>query len=127
MKYLLDTHTFLWFLENSPQISKKAMEAIKTSSDVFVSIATLWEIEIKKDIGKLHCDYTASKLAILCDEMRISILPILPSHIETLSTLPLIHKDPFDRMIIAQSELEEMTLITRDTIIPKYPNVLVLW
>ena len=127
MRYLLDTHTFLWFLENSENLSKKALETIKTSTDVFVSIATFWEIAIKQGIKKLNCEYTASKMAILCDSLNISILPILPSHIDTLSELPLIHKDPFDRLLIAQSQLESMTLITRDTIIPKYPNVKVLW
>lgn len=127
MKYLLDTHTLIWAFGDTEHLSDKARKLLQTETEIYVSIVSLWEIGIKKRLGKLDVPYSIKELAAQCEQENISIIPVLPEHIDKQATLPLIHKDPFDRMIIAQSELEEMTLITRDTIIPKYPNVLVLW
>ena len=118
--YLLDTHTLLWFLRDSPQLSKKALEIITTENKVYVSIASLWEIAIKKSIGKLEFEHSIEKIAELCHEKDILILQIQPKYFDKIIKLPNIHNDPFDRLIISQAIIENLVIITKDTIIPKY-------
>mgnify|MGYP000992066257 FL=1 len=118
--YLLDTHTLLWFLRDSPQLSKKALGIITTENKVYVSIASLWEIAIKKSIGKLEFEHSIEKIAELCHEKDILILQIQPKYFDKIIKLPNIHNDPFDRLIIAQAIIENLVIITKDTIIPKY-------
>ncbi|UTC83613.1 type II toxin-antitoxin system VapC family toxin [Treponema denticola] len=124
--YLLDTHTLLWFLRDSPQLSKKALEIITTENKVYVSIASLWEIAIKKSIGKLEFEHSIEKIAELCHEKDILILQIQPKYFDKIIKLPNIHNDPFDRLIIAQAIIENLVIITKDTIIPKY-SVKTIW
>ena len=124
--YLLDTHTLLWFLRDSPQLSKKALEIITTENKVYVSIASLWEIAIKKSIGKLEFEHSIEKIAELCHEKDILILQIQPKYFDRIIKLPNIHNDPFDRLIIAQAIIENLVIITKDTIIPKY-SVKTIW
>ena len=124
--YLLDTHTLLWFLRDSPQLSKKALEIITTENKVYVSIASLWEIAIKKSIGKLEFEHSIEKIAELCHEKDILILQIQPKYFDKVIKLPNIHNDPFDRLIIAQAVIENLVIITKDTIIPKY-SVKTIW
>lgn len=124
--YLLDTHTLLWFLRDSPQLSKKALEIITTENKVYVSIASLWEIAIKKSIGKLEFEHSIEKIAELCHEKDILILQIQPKYFDKVIKLPNIHNDPFDRLIIAQAIIENLVIITKDTIIPKY-SVKTIW
>ncbi|AIN93428.1 type II toxin-antitoxin system VapC family toxin [Treponema putidum] len=124
--YLLDTHTLLWFLRASPQLSKKALEIITTENKVYVSIVSLWEIAIKKSIGKLEFEYSIEKIAELCHEKDILILQIQPKYFDKIIKLANIHNDPFDRLIIAQAIIENLVIITKDTIIPKY-SVKTLW
>ena len=118
--YLPDTHTLLWFLRDSPQLSKKALEIITTENKVYVSIASLWEIAIKKSIGKLEFEHSIEKIAELCHEKDILILQIQPKYFDKIIKLPNIHNDPFDRLIISQAIIENLVIITKDTIIPKY-------
>ena len=124
--YLLDTHTLLWFLRDSPQLSKKALEIITTENKVYVSIASLWEIAIKKSIGKLEFEHSIEKIAELCHEKDILILQIQPKYFDKIIELPNIHNDPFDRLIIAQAIIENLVIITKDKIIPKY-SVKTIW
>ena len=124
--YLLDTHTLLWFLRDSPQLSKKALEIVTTENKVYVSIASLWEIAIKKSIGKLEFEHSIEKIAELCHEKDILILQIQPKYFDKIIKLPNIHNDPFDRLIISQAIIENLVIITKDTIIPKY-SVKTIW
>lgn len=124
--YLLDTHTLLWFLRDSPQLSKKALGIITTENKVYVSIASLWEIAIKKSIGKLEFEHSIEKIAELCHEKDILILQIQPKYFDKIIKLPNIHNDPFDRLIISQAIIENLVIITKDTIIPKY-SVKTIW
>ena len=119
--YLLDTHTLLWYLRNSQELSNLARQTIDTADYVAVSIASLWEIAIKRSIGKLQIAVGPLALELLCRERDIAVLPIHSAALEKIQTLPKIHGDPFDRMIIAQALEGGLTIITRDKIIPQYP------
>lgn len=122
MRYLLDTHTFLWFLLNNDSLSKTVRDIIEDSPILYLSIVSLWEIAIKTSIHKLNLkNRTLADLLNACKEKNIQILPITPKHIEEVSTLPFIHRAPFDRMLVAQAKVERMTLITHDQYIPQYP------
>src|SRR3990167_1767002 len=119
MNLLLDTHVFIWCLENPKAMDPKTVEIIQNTDHlVFVSAATLWEISIKQSIGKL----TISKQDLL-KEMEIAhfeALPITPRHAVLVKTLPLLHGDPFDRILIAQAKAEQLELVTRDPKILQY-------
>ena len=119
MNLLLDTHVFLWAIDNNPQLSQKAREAIIDGNNiVFVSAATAWEIAIKKSIGKLRIpngDYL--------EELRLhrfTPLDITTEHALMVENLPPHHKDPFDRMLVAQAQVEKLTLVTGDAKIQAY-------
>ena len=119
MNLLLDTHAFLWAIDNNPQLSQKARESIIDGNNiVFVSAATAWEIAIKKSIGKLRIpngDYLEElKLH------RFTPLDITTEHALMVENLPPHHKDPFDRMLIAQAQVEKLTLVTGDAKIKAY-------
>lgn len=118
MNYLLDTHTLIWALENNPTLSQKARNAIINGENmIFVSPVSAWEISIKKATGELDVPdnlYEEIKLH------RFTELKINFDHAQLAGSLPDIHKDPFDRMLIAQAMIEKLTLITRDKQISKY-------
>jgi PIN domain nuclease of toxin-antitoxin system len=119
MNLLLDTHAFLWAIDNSPQLSESARTAIIDGNNVvFVSAATAWEIAVKKAIGKL----TIPQGSYL-DELRVhrfTPLDITTEHALAVEMLPHYHRDPFDRLLIAQAQMERLTLITRDPRIKQY-------
>lgn len=117
--YLIDTHILLWFLYDDDRLSDKS-KAIISDNEVSISIASLWEIAIKKGLGKLKIDESVSDLEQACIEQEIGIVPIKTKYLEIIQTLPYIHNDPFDRLIIATAVSDEMTLITDDNIIKKY-------
>ena len=119
--YLLDTHTLLWFLKDSPKLSNRALEIITTANEIFFSIVSLWEIVIKKSIGKLDLTSSIQEIEDLCYEKDISLLQIKSKHLDKIMELPNIHNDPFDRLIISQSIIENLILITKDSNIPYYP------
>ena len=92
--YLMDTHTLLWYLRNSQEISKKSLEIINSETTIFVSIASLWEIAIKNSIGKLHINESISKIEQLCNEKDISILPIKSTRLFNIKCIDLqAHKE----------------------------------
>ena len=102
MNYLLDTHTFLWFLEGSEDLSEKARTSIENTENVkFISIASLWEVAIKLNLGKLQLDIKLAELKEVIIKNNFEILPLDFEHIIGLSKLEDIHKNPFDRIIIS--------------------------
>ena len=121
MKLLIDTHILIWFLEGSNLLSPSRRQLIASpASNVFVSIASIWEIAIKISVGKL---ILAKPLADVIKQIaveNIGILPISPEHVLQVSTLPFYHRDPFDRIIISQAIVENMNFISADTIFDDY-------
>ncbi len=121
MRALLDTHAFLWGISGDKRMSRNARDLFIGPSNLFLSIASIWEILIKVQTGKLHIPQPAgpwvfSKLA----ENRIETLPIALGHLLAFEQLPLHHRDPFDRMLIAQSMEENLPLVTADPLLERY-------
>ena len=117
---LLDTHTYLWFVSDNPLLPRWVSEKIQTSENVFVSIASFWEIAIKNAKGLLDIPVPISKMMEDCAVLNFTVLPINGTHLDKLKTLPYIHKDPFDRILICQSLAEDMELVTVDSNIVQY-------
>lgn len=118
MRLLLDTHTFLWWLSDWDRIAEPARKAIADpKNEVFVSAVSGWEIGIKKAKGRLAAP---DKLVAIVEEKRFEHLPLTFAHAERAAALPPRHRDPFDRMLVAQAQAEGMTLVTRDSRIPLY-------
>lgn len=116
--YLLDTHILLWWLIDDPKLDQRARDLIANpATRVLVSVVSIWEIVIKKSLGKLTCP---DNLKELLQENDFTTLPLVADHVLQVPELPAIHADPFDRLLIAQSIVEDMPLITRDRIIPLY-------
>jgi PIN domain nuclease of toxin-antitoxin system len=127
MKYLLDTHALIWFLEGDSQLSSKAKNIIvSTDNQILISIASLWEMAIKMSIGKLNLSQNLELIIQRLEEEYIEILPIEVEHILKIQTLEFHHKDPFDRIIIAQSLIEGTTLVSIEDIFDNY-KVQRLW
>ncbi len=124
---LLDTCSLIWMLYQEQNLSDMASKTIAESDEVFISMASLWEIAIKQTIGKLKIIDSIPDITRICEEENISVLPIKPAHIEKTKTLPVIHRDPFDRLVISQSICENMDLVTSDSKIKQYPEVNVIW
>ncbi|MBR3107426.1 MAG: type II toxin-antitoxin system VapC family toxin [Clostridia bacterium] len=124
--YLLDTNALICVLFTPDRMSSAAKQQAESSQPLYVSIASLWEIAIKQSIGKLAVDASITDIAQACATLEIKLLPIQPDHLEGIKTLPRIHNDPFDRLIIAQAIAENLTIITMDQIIPQY-SVNTLW
>ncbi|MBW4485399.1 MAG: type II toxin-antitoxin system VapC family toxin [Tildeniella torsiva UHER 1998/13D] len=116
MKILLDTHTFLWFVNDSPELSTDAAELLESDVDLLLSTASLWEIAIKVNLKKLSLpdDYERfipQQIAL----NDIEVLPIAIDHLNVVAKLPLHHRDPFDRMLIAQAMQESIQVVSADT------------
>ena len=118
MRLLLDTHTFLWWVSDWGRIPKPTRDAIADPvNEVFVSAVSGWEIGIKKAKGRL---VAPDNLAAVVGEKRFEHLPLTFDHAERAATLPPHHRDPFDRMLVAQAQAEGLTLVTHDSRIPLY-------
>lgn len=127
MKAILDTHAFLWALAGDARMSRPGRDIFEGSTDLSLSIASIWEILIKVQSGKLTLPrpagpYLLSRLA----ENRIKTLPISIDHLLALERLPMHHRDPFDRLLIAQSLEENLPIVTSDPWFSHYP-VEVIW
>ena len=125
--YILDTCAFIWAVQNSPNLSPKVLAILDGDDDVFVSQASFWEIAIKQTTGKLDLDKDMFALEELCKAEEIQILPLELAYFERIKSLPLIHRDPFDRIIMASAIEEDLTLLTNDSEILKYQDVKTLW
>ncbi|GAB2900305.1 type II toxin-antitoxin system VapC family toxin [Streptomyces mayteni] len=117
MRLLLDTHVVLWWMDDSPELSAEIKDLLDTEPAVYVSAVSPWEIAIKQSVGKLQ---GPEDLAERVRDSQFSSLPITAGHGVRAGRLPEIHRDPFDRLLVAQSQIEGMTLVTRDKRIPQY-------
>ena len=128
MRALLDTSSFLWFIAGSDSLSIKARDLIvDMNNDLFLSVASLWEIAIKMSIGKLKLLRSFEQIVpVQLEENFINILPIELNHLSQIIELPFHHRDPFDRLIIAQGMTEGIPVISSDASFQMYP-VEVIW
>jgi PIN domain nuclease of toxin-antitoxin system len=127
MKYLLDTHTLIWFIEGDEKLPQKLRMIIETAENqICVSIASFWEMAIKQSIHKLELNSSVEDYISKVIENNMTIIPISFEHILKLTTLPFHHRDPFDRMLIAQTMVEQMTVISKDAHFSDY-EVATLW
>ena len=118
MNLLLDTHVLLWWLDDEPTLSKKARDAITTGENmVFISAVVIWEIRIKQALGKLKIPKNFRKVL---EQQPFEFLPITVEHAHEIALLPLHHRDPFDRMLVAQAKIENLSLVTRDAHLKGY-------
>lgn len=127
MKALLDTHAFLWAIAEEGKLSRMAQRIYAGPSDLWLSVASIWEILIKVRAGKLRLPqpsgpYLVKELA----KNRIEVLPITLDHVLRIESLPVHHRDPFDRFLIAQSIEEGWPIVTADPVFARYP-VEVIW
>ncbi len=127
MNYLIDTQALIWFVEGNAQLKLKARKVIEDPSiPVFTSIASIWEMGIKISIGKLQLSQSLPDFVAQLQKDNIGILGIQPVHVFELLSLPHFHKDPFDRIIIAQAMVDGFEVITSDEAFKDYP-VIIHW
>lgn len=128
MRALLDTHTFLWWITDNPQLSSHVREIIRDgNNELFLSAASGWEIAIKAQLGRLHLPDNLEHF--ISEQLTINAiygLPVQMSHALHVSVLPSHHQDPFARILVAQAQLENLTILTADPRIARYP-VKVVW
>ena len=118
MNFLLDTHVLLWWLDANPTLAERANSTIADGNNlVFVSAAVIWEIRIKQALGKL---VIPSNFRQVLGRQPFEMLAITAEHAHAVGDLPAHHRDPFDRMLIAQAKVERLTMVTRDAIITEY-------
>ena len=117
MRYLLDTHILLWWLLDTDDLSPGVKDLIDTETEVYVSAATIWEVAIKHSLGKLD---VPTNFDTYVSRAGLTELPVQGCHGIEAAHLPLHHRDPFDRMLIAQARLDRLTLITHDETIRRY-------
>jgi len=128
MKLLLDTHTFIWWDSEPAKLSPQVLALCQDrTNSLLLSVASVWEMQIKLQLGKLKLDLPLAEI-IESQQQRnnIEILPVLLTHVLALQSLPAHHKDPFDRLLIAQANVEEAALASSDPVFAKY-TVNVLW
>jgi len=128
VKLLLDTHTFIWLDSNPSRLSERVRSLLQDPNNtLFLSVVSIWEIQIKTQIGKLQLSIPLAELVKSQRQANmIEILPVSLSHVLALDHLPLHHKDPFDRLLIAQANLEDATLVSQDEILSSY-SVQLIW
>lgn len=123
MKLLLDTHTLLWYVLADPQLSPAAKSSIlDPANEIAVSAASLWELAIKVSIGKMKLHQPFQNFCDLClNVYGFQLLAIEPKHAAVVATLPFHHKDPFDRLLIAQAIVENIPILSADATLDAYP------
>ncbi|PPD44693.1 MAG: PIN domain nuclease [Methylobacter sp.] len=122
MKYLLDTHTLIWWHDSPDLLSEKVLALCEDiNNQLFLSMVSIWEMQIKLQLKKLTLTTSLADMVTLQQNNGISILPITIDHIVSLDTIPLHHKDPFDRLVIAQATIENAILLSKDTKFQLYP------
>jgi PIN domain nuclease of toxin-antitoxin system len=128
MKLLLDTHTFIWWDSELDKLSSRVLALCQDQTNILLlSVASVWEMQIKLQLGKMKL---ALPLAEVIESQRqtnnIDLLPVTLAHVLALQNLPVHHKDPFDRLLVAQANVEGATLLSSDRVFAKYP-VKLIW
>jgi PIN domain nuclease of toxin-antitoxin system len=128
MKYLLDTHTFVWWDMEASRLSAKVFDILADdANELFLSVASVWEIQIKQQIGKLKLPAPLPEVIERQQtDNEIVFLPVTLPHVFDLNHLPLHHRDPFDRLLVAQARVENLILLSDDAVFAQYP-VQVVW
>ena len=123
MRLLLDTHAFIWWSSEPEMLPKKVLAAFEDSeNELTLSVASIWEMQIKVQLGKLDITEPLKDLiAIHQKEKDLQILPIFLNHVLALEKLPVHHRDPFDRILMAQASAERLIIVTKDQIFKEYP------
>ncbi len=122
MRLLLDTHTFLWWVSDAPELSPRARAAIgRAGNECFLSVASCWEMAIKVSVGKLELDGTVERFV----PQHLSVngfreLPVDIHHAAGVSRLPFHHRDPFDRLLVSQARAEDLAIVSADPVFRKY-------
>lgn len=128
MDLLLDTHTFIWSYEEPGKLSQKALQELSDpANNLLLSVVSIWEIQIKIQLGKFKFDDPLSK--VIAEQRQVNgikVVPIETAHAMYLENLPFHHKDPFDRMLIAQAIVEDLTIVSNDRHFSNY-GVKLLW
>ena len=127
-RLLIDTHTFLWWAADSPELSNTARQAISDSrNECFLSVASCWEMSIKASLGKLRLTKPLERFVQdLLTENGFRLLSIYLRHAAKVETLPFHHRDPFDRLLLAQAITEKLTIVSADSMFSSY-DVKLLW
>lgn len=124
MRLLLDTHILLWLMQDDPRLSQRAHEIIDNATEVFVSAASMWEIAIKWRLGKIEEDPREVDAAI--EKAGLIELPVGMRHAVVTAKLPMLHRDPFDRLLVAQAISENMQLATADAHLEAYSGLVLV-
>lgn len=121
MNYLLDTNILLWVFENHPKLSKSSHKILQDPANTFyVSIVSLWEIAIKLSIGKLSLGQSLDDIINKLDQQNVIILPISIKAVKSVKDLPYHHRDPFDRILVAQAQVDDLIVMTNDKKFEEY-------
>lgn len=127
MNRLLDTHVALWAITDSPRLSTRARALIEDpNATIWVSAASLWEISIKHGLGRGEMPVSGPDALAFFQEAGLRILSIAAEHVVAVAALPPHHQDPFDRILVAQAQVEPMHLITHDALVAKYDPAIIL-
>ncbi len=122
MKLLLDTHTFIWWDSEPAKLSSDALQACHNQANmIMLSVVSVWEMQIKSQLGKLKLDLSLAEIIKNQQQINgVQILPMMLDHVLALEDLPVHHNDPFDRLLIAQANVEEAVLVSRDSAFSQY-------
>jgi PIN domain nuclease of toxin-antitoxin system len=121
MKYLIDTHILIWFVEGNDRLNEDVRSLIANPvNEIYISQASLWELTIKISIGKLFLSTSVLELEVFLINHEFQIIETKFIHYEKLRNLPFYHQDPFDRLIISQAQAEDYTIITHDDRFKQY-------
>jgi PIN domain nuclease of toxin-antitoxin system len=127
MKLLLDTHAFIWWDSDPAKLSAPALAALRDpANEVWLSVASVWEMVIKAQLGKLTLRLPLADIVMQQQGNGLQVFPVTLAHALAVEGLPAVHKDPFDRMLIAQANVEGAKLVSADQVVRQYP-VRVLW
>ncbi len=127
MKLLLDTHIALWAISDDPRLSEAARTLITApENEIFVSAASIWEISIKHGLTRSNMPISGREALTYFSESGYRLLAITPEHAASIETLPSLHTDPFDRMLVAQALYEPLRLVTHDTQVAQYNDTIML-
>ena len=122
MKILFDTHSFIWWGSEPERLSATACDVLaNTEHEIFLSVISIWEILIKQMSGKLKLRVSLPEILHLCDHAELKILAVELQHVLALEPLPNPHRDPFDRLLIAQAAAEDLVVLTADKVFSEYP------